>query len=199
MMLPFWQRLLATIIAMVVASFLAGLAWQAVFNLPLPSYVAGMAAVWQHYRRGISSRGYARPSRNCSIEQSPPAARLNQAPRPARALQYPCAMPHPNPRTPLPIFVTCHGQPTVQFRVHADAGNRQTLTPCWPMLRNLAHLAGITALACIALIVPDAITAQGACDTLPAGPARTDCFVGRARILSSCPTSPRSSAGDQRA
>jgi hypothetical protein len=41
-MLPFWQRLLATIIAMVVASFLAGLAWQAVFNLPLPSYVAGM-------------------------------------------------------------------------------------------------------------------------------------------------------------
>jgi hypothetical protein len=56
-MLPFWQRLLATIIAMVVVSFLAGLAWQAVFNFPLPSYagglVGGLAALptWDFLKR----------------------------------------------------------------------------------------------------------------------------------------------------
>jgi Na+/glutamate symporter len=41
-MLPFWQRLLATIVAMLVASFLAGLVWEAVFNFALPSYAAGL-------------------------------------------------------------------------------------------------------------------------------------------------------------
>jgi hypothetical protein len=92
----------------------------------------------------------------------------------------------------LPISVTCRGQPTGQFRVHADAGNRSTLTPCWPMLRKIAHtLAGITALACAALIVPDAVTAQGACETLPAGTARPDCFIVGHVSLSSNPTSPR--------
>ncbi len=40
--MPFWQRLLITLIAMLVVSFVAGLLWQGVFNLRLPSYVAGV-------------------------------------------------------------------------------------------------------------------------------------------------------------
>jgi glucose-6-phosphate-specific signal transduction histidine kinase len=40
--LPFWQRLLLTIAAMLAASWLAGLMWRSIFSFPLPSYVAGM-------------------------------------------------------------------------------------------------------------------------------------------------------------
>lgn len=40
--LPFWQRLLVTILAMLVASWIAGLIWQAIFSFPLPSYIGGM-------------------------------------------------------------------------------------------------------------------------------------------------------------
>jgi Na+/glutamate symporter len=40
--LPFWQRLLVTVLAMLVASWIAGLIWHAIFNFPLPSYVGGM-------------------------------------------------------------------------------------------------------------------------------------------------------------
>lgn len=40
--LPFWQRLLVTILAMLVASWIAGLIWQAVFSFPLPSYIGGI-------------------------------------------------------------------------------------------------------------------------------------------------------------
>ena len=56
-MLPFWQRLLATIAAMLVTSYLAGLAWEAAFNFPLPSYVAGLVSgyaalpVWDFLKR----------------------------------------------------------------------------------------------------------------------------------------------------
>ena len=56
-MLPFWQRLLGTIISVAVVSFLAGLAWQAVFNFPLPSYLAGLIGglaalpVWDFLKR----------------------------------------------------------------------------------------------------------------------------------------------------
>ena len=56
-MLPFWQRLLATIVAILVASFLAGLAWEAAFNFALPSYAAGMVGglaalpVWDFLKR----------------------------------------------------------------------------------------------------------------------------------------------------
>jgi Na+/glutamate symporter len=41
-LLPFWQRLLITIVAMLIASYIAGLLWQALLNFPLPSYAAGM-------------------------------------------------------------------------------------------------------------------------------------------------------------
>ncbi|MBX9590290.1 MAG: hypothetical protein K2X43_13365 [Hyphomonadaceae bacterium] len=57
MFLPFWQRLLATVVTMLVASYLAGLAWQAVLNFPLPSYVAGLVGgvaalpVWDLLKR----------------------------------------------------------------------------------------------------------------------------------------------------
>ena len=41
LLLPFWQRLLATIVVMLAASWLAGLLWQQLFGFPLPSYAAG--------------------------------------------------------------------------------------------------------------------------------------------------------------
>ena len=40
--MPFWQRLLITVIAMLTASFVAGLIWQGIFNIGLPSYAAGI-------------------------------------------------------------------------------------------------------------------------------------------------------------
>jgi len=57
LLLPFWQRLLITIAAMLAASYLVGLAWQAMLNFPLPTYAAGavggLAAlpVWDFLRR----------------------------------------------------------------------------------------------------------------------------------------------------
>ncbi|MET0409113.1 MAG: hypothetical protein ABW006_12170 [Hyphomicrobium sp.] len=41
--LPFWQRLLLTIAAMLAASWIVGLAWRAMLGFPLPSYVGGVA------------------------------------------------------------------------------------------------------------------------------------------------------------
>jgi Na+/glutamate symporter len=41
-MLPIWQRLLLTIVAMLGASWIAGLLWNSVFSVSLPSFVAGM-------------------------------------------------------------------------------------------------------------------------------------------------------------
>lgn len=40
--LPLWQRLLITIVAMLAASYVAGLVWQALLNFTLPTYVAGL-------------------------------------------------------------------------------------------------------------------------------------------------------------
>jgi hypothetical protein len=39
--MPMWQRALATLIAMVAVSFVAGLIWRTLFGFELPSYVAG--------------------------------------------------------------------------------------------------------------------------------------------------------------
>jgi len=41
-MLPIWQRLLLTIAAMLAASWFAGLLWNSVFSVSLPSLIAGM-------------------------------------------------------------------------------------------------------------------------------------------------------------
>jgi hypothetical protein len=63
MKLPFWQRLLITIVVMLVASYLIGYLWQQILGVPLPSYasgaVGGLAAlpVWEFLKR-------IRPSQN---------------------------------------------------------------------------------------------------------------------------------------
>ncbi len=40
--LPLWQRLLITVIVMLITSYVVGLAWEAVLGFKLPSYVAGV-------------------------------------------------------------------------------------------------------------------------------------------------------------
>ena len=56
-LLPFWQRLLATIAAMLIASYVAGLIWQAALDFALPSYIAGLVGglaalpVWDFLKR----------------------------------------------------------------------------------------------------------------------------------------------------
>jgi hypothetical protein len=61
-MMPLWQRLLATLVAMILTSLIAGLIWEALFGFPLPSYLAGMIGgvtavpVWEFLKR-IGPRG----------------------------------------------------------------------------------------------------------------------------------------------
>lgn len=55
--MPFWQRLVITIIAMLAVSFLVGLLWQAILNFALPSYAAGVIGgltalpIWEFLKR----------------------------------------------------------------------------------------------------------------------------------------------------
>lgn len=55
--MPLWQRLLVTLIAMVVASLVLGYIWQAIFGFQLPSYLAGVVGgltavpVWEFLKR----------------------------------------------------------------------------------------------------------------------------------------------------
>lgn len=57
LVMPFWQRLLLTIVVMLMTSYLAGLLWQKGMGFPLPSYAAGaiggLAAlpVWDFLKR----------------------------------------------------------------------------------------------------------------------------------------------------
>jgi len=57
LLLPFWQRLPITVTAMLAASYLAGVIWQALLNFPLPSYAAGVVGglaalpVWDFLKR----------------------------------------------------------------------------------------------------------------------------------------------------
>lgn len=52
-----WQRLVLTVIAMLIASYLAGLIWQIIFDATLPSYAGGMVGglaaipVWELLKR----------------------------------------------------------------------------------------------------------------------------------------------------
>jgi hypothetical protein len=41
-MLATWQRLSLTVVAMLVASWIAGIVWAYIFRFSLPSYVAGV-------------------------------------------------------------------------------------------------------------------------------------------------------------
>jgi len=62
-LLPFWQRLLLTIVAMFAASWIVGLLWRSIFSLQLPSYLAGMAGglaalpCWELLKRIRPSKG----------------------------------------------------------------------------------------------------------------------------------------------
>ena len=55
--MPFWQRLLITVIAMLTVSFLAGLLCQSIFGVSLPSYAAGIIGgltalpLWEFLKR----------------------------------------------------------------------------------------------------------------------------------------------------
>lgn len=55
--MPFWQRLLVTVIAMLAVSFVAGLLWKGLFNFGLPSYAAGIVGgltalpLWEFLKR----------------------------------------------------------------------------------------------------------------------------------------------------
>lgn len=55
--MSWWQRLLVTIVAMLIASFAVGLLWKSLFDAHLPSYiggaVGGLAAIptWEFTRR----------------------------------------------------------------------------------------------------------------------------------------------------
>jgi len=53
----FWQRLVITVIAMLAASFILGIIWRSVFNMVMPSYLAGIIGgltalpVWEFLKR----------------------------------------------------------------------------------------------------------------------------------------------------
>ena len=40
----FWQRLLITVLVMLVTSFIIGAIWRSTFNMMMPSYIAGVIA-----------------------------------------------------------------------------------------------------------------------------------------------------------
>jgi hypothetical protein len=55
--MPFWQRLSITVVAMLAASFILGVFWRSIFNIPLPGYLAGIVGgltalpVWEFLKR----------------------------------------------------------------------------------------------------------------------------------------------------
>lgn len=57
LLLPFWQRLLITIIVMLATSYIAGFAWKAALNFSFPDYLAGLVGglaalpVWDFLKR----------------------------------------------------------------------------------------------------------------------------------------------------
>ena len=55
--MPLWQRLVLTIVAIVVASLIVGLIWHKIFGFGLPSYIGGVIGgltavpVWEFLKR----------------------------------------------------------------------------------------------------------------------------------------------------
>ena len=55
--MPFWQRFLITLLAMLAASLVVGFIWQRLFNMPIPSFLAGIIGglialpVWELLKR----------------------------------------------------------------------------------------------------------------------------------------------------
>jgi len=60
--MPFWQRLLITVVAILAASFIAGAIWRSVFMMSIPGYLAGIIGglaalpVWEFLKR-IKTKG----------------------------------------------------------------------------------------------------------------------------------------------
>jgi hypothetical protein len=65
--MPFWQRLVITVVAMLGVSFLVGLLWSALLGFALPSYLGGMVGgltalpVWEFLKRVGPQRPAAAP------------------------------------------------------------------------------------------------------------------------------------------
>jgi hypothetical protein len=61
--MPFWQRLIITLVAMFAASFIVGLIWNGLLGFPMPSYLGGIIGgltalpVWEFLKR-IGPRPY---------------------------------------------------------------------------------------------------------------------------------------------
>jgi hypothetical protein len=55
--MPFWQRILITVVAMLVVSFAVSLIWRSIFNILMPSYLSGIVGgltalpVWEFLKR----------------------------------------------------------------------------------------------------------------------------------------------------
>jgi hypothetical protein len=55
--MPFWQRLVVTVVAMLASSFIVGAIWKALFSIVMPSYFAGVIGgvtalpVWEFLKR----------------------------------------------------------------------------------------------------------------------------------------------------
>jgi hypothetical protein len=53
----FWKRFLITVVAMLAASFIVGVIWRSIFNIIMPSYLAGFIGgltalpVWELLKR----------------------------------------------------------------------------------------------------------------------------------------------------
>jgi Na+/glutamate symporter len=65
--MPFWQRLVITVVAMLATSFMVGLIWANLLGFALPSYVAGMIGgltalpVWEFLKRVAPKRAKTEP------------------------------------------------------------------------------------------------------------------------------------------
>jgi membrane protein implicated in regulation of membrane protease activity len=55
--MPFWQRLLITLVAMMAVAFIAGLLWRTLFDFGLPGYLSGVIGgltalpLWEFLKR----------------------------------------------------------------------------------------------------------------------------------------------------
>ena len=60
--MPLWQRLVFTTVAIVLASFIAGLIWHRLFGFSLPSYIGGVIGgltavpIWEFLKRMSSEK-----------------------------------------------------------------------------------------------------------------------------------------------